>query len=461
MATFNTRQTIRDIGAFVRYLLQSRYPGVDASGLGPFDHDITNDIPLTWSSSDDSTSIEGVGVDTDGNLRLDRAAQMGGRIPISFYLPASGNTITQTIFTNHTSIPLTVTDFFELHATAETAAGTATMQLFKDSGNAVAPAAGSACMTNTFDLKATANTVQIATLQSPDGTGAPNAALVLHPGDRLSIKIAGTATLSAIANITGTVWLSPGRKYVVANYVQPGGTTAATQFFFHANRDMKVVAAGFICSHAASGAPTITLDITQETGTTASGSGTSILSAASNIANTRAINTPVTLTLSGTAANLNLAAGSRLSIKSSGSWAGITGLNVVVIMQSMSKGAYYGQIDPNWSNLANGTVATAGFLIADRDYEVLDSGLIWGTASGAAGTIDVTIDKGVTAPGAGSSVLASSTTALSGTANTTNVVNTNASRRQRLMSRTDLLSVKIASPSATAGVSATLSLMER
>lgn len=457
----NVRSTIRDFGAAFRYLFQGRYPGADPTIFGPFDHDISNDVPLTVSSADDTTSVELARVDPDSNVRLDSTAMLGTRFPINFYLPASGNVITQTIFTNFTAYPLTVTDFLELHATAETASGTATMQLFKDSGNGTAPGGGSACMTNTINLKATANTLQTGTLNSPTGTGASNAALVLQPGERLSIVIGGTATLSAIANVTGTVWLSPGKKFVVANYIQPAGTTAATQYFFHAPRDYKILGAGFICSHAASGAPTITLDITQETGTTASGSGTTVLSAASNIANTRTINTPVTLTLTATAANLNLAAGSRLSIKSSGSWAGITGLNVVVFMQSFSRGVHIGEVDVNWSNLANGTVATAGFLIADRDYEALDSELVWGTASGVAGTIDITIDKGVTAPGGGSSILTTSTTSLNGTANTSNEVNPNAARKQRMMSRGDLLSVKIGSPSATAGVSATVALGDR
>lgn len=448
------RLTTKDIGAAIRYLFQTRYPGLPASPNGS-DHDFTNNIPLTWSDAADVTSIHGLLVDPDSRVRLDRETHLGARIPLQFSLLATGGLATETFFIAPRA--MVITDVFEIHSTAETAAGTATAVVTHETGTQ-APGAGTAVMTNTFNLKATANTVQTATLNAPTGSGDPNAALVLAQGDRLSITVGGTATITALAGVVLTVWVAPGHK---ENYTQFFmASSVATQAIGLFNRDQVVTAAYLVYSHAASGAPTITLDITQESGTTAPGSGTTILGAAQAVDNTTAVNTVYSLPLSGTAANLVIRAGNRLSIKSSGSWSGLAGVCVVVVTQAIGAMGYYGQSDAGIAILANGSVLTQGFLIADRDYEVVDWSAGWGTASGAAGTLDLTIDKGVVAPGAGSSALAG-TSALSGTANTVSVPGVNTSRRQRLASRGDLISIKVGSPSATAGLYTGLSLLPR
>ena len=449
-----SRMTFKDYGSAMRYPYGTRYPGGLSSPQGG-DHDYANNIPLTWSDAADVNSIHGISVDTDSRIRVDRSALLGAREIVNLNVPAAGALTTQTIFTADRAMVLT--GITELHSTAETATGTATLAVFKDTGT-LAPGTGSTTMVGTFNLKATANTLQTATLLSPDGTGEPAAGITLAAGDRLSIVVGGTATITALAGVVVSVYATPGNKETVAQYRQLELATPATAAFFLANRDYQIVGAQLIMSHAATGAPTITLDITQESSTTAPGSGTSILAAAQNVANTATINSVTSLALSATAANLIVRAGNRLSIKSSGSWTGITGLNVVVWMQAIGGTGYIGQNDVTWISIA--TVATEGFFIADRDYEIVDFSGVWSTASGGGGTLDLTIDKGVVAPGGGTSALAS-TIALSGTANTVVVGSLSTSRRNKLLNQGDLLSVKIASPASTAGVVATVSLLPR
>lgn len=447
------RFTTKDYGAAIRYLYGSRYAGNVGSG---YDHDFGNAIPLTWSNGADTASVQALSVDSDGRIVLDNGANLGARAVVDFHLPAAGALVTQTIFTADRA--MTITGIGELHSTAETAAGTCTLAVFKDTGTQ-APGTGSTTMVGTFNLKATANTLQTAALVSVDGSGSPATGIVLAAGDRLSVVVGGTATITALAGVVVTVYATPGFKETVGQYSQYVLTTPATAAFFLANRDYQIVGAQLVMSHAASGSTTITLDITQESSTTAPGSGTTILAAAQNVNSTAAINTVTNLALSATAASLIVRAGNRLSIKSSGSWSGITGLDVVVWMQAIGGTGYVGQVDLCWHSTA-GAVATEGFFIADRDYEVVDASAVASTASGGGGTATFSIDKGVVVPGSGTAAL-TGTLDLSTTANTVLVGVLNVSRRTRLLSQGDLLSVVIASPASTAGLLAAVSLLPR
>lgn len=77
----------------------------------------------------------------------------------------------------------------EVHAVAGDDAGAVTAVVTKDTGTA-APGAGTAVTTGTFNLKGTANTAQVGTL-------AASGTITLARGDRLSVKLTGTATTLA------------------------------------------------------------------------------------------------------------------------------------------------------------------------------------------------------------------------------------------------------------------------
>lgn len=86
-----------------------------------------------------------------------------------------------------------LTFFKEVHQTAGTDAGAVTLDLEKLTGT-TAPGSGTTMFSSTLSLKATANTVQTATL-----TGT-NANKTLAAGDRIALKSSGT--LTAVANVT-------------------------------------------------------------------------------------------------------------------------------------------------------------------------------------------------------------------------------------------------------------------
>src|SRR5579872_6996803 len=108
-----------------------------ASGLRL--HDLNNNYPLSFASSDDSTSLHGLSADSDNRIRLDRAATLGCRQSEQFYFAAAGGLVTQTFFIANR--PMVVSGIQELHSTAETASGTATLVVTKDPAG-TAPGAG-------------------------------------------------------------------------------------------------------------------------------------------------------------------------------------------------------------------------------------------------------------------------------------------------------------------------------
>jgi len=86
-----------------------------------------------------------------------------------------------------------VMKFQEVHQTAGSDGGAVTLDLEKLTGTQ-APDAGTALLSSTLSLKATANTVQTGTLTATTGN------LLLATGDRLCLKDAGVMT--AVDNLT-------------------------------------------------------------------------------------------------------------------------------------------------------------------------------------------------------------------------------------------------------------------
>ena len=121
-------------------------------------------------------------------------------------------------------------------------------------------------MTNSFNLKGTANTTQYASLLGYTWNGKPNASLILAPGDRLTLLVGGTATITALAGVVLTVFVAPGFKELIYTYNMQANGSIATQSFGLLNRDAVVESVWMTWSAAATNAGTVTAAVTIDRG---------------------------------------------------------------------------------------------------------------------------------------------------------------------------------------------------
>lgn len=132
---------------------------------------------------------------------LQRATK-GNTIQVTFAMLANADLADQCFFIANR--PYQIIGMRQVHSVAGSDPGSVNLQVTKDTGTN-APGAGTDLLTNNsnagFNLKGTANTVQVGTLTTTA------AALKLAPGDRLSVDFAGT--LTALAGVVVTVELRP------------------------------------------------------------------------------------------------------------------------------------------------------------------------------------------------------------------------------------------------------------
>jgi hypothetical protein len=190
------------------------------------------------------------------------------------------------------------------------------------------------------------------------------------------------------------------------------------------------------CIYKTAFAAAVTIDVTKDTGTTAAGAGTSILTAA--MAGDSTVNTVITPTLATSAATLKLsgAAGDRLSVKFSATTTGVGVCVIVTFAPIAAEMAVTYQLALN----AQQQVAQ-NFFTADRAYEIVDAACVFDVAAGGTSTLAVTIDKGTAIPGAGSAVQTDNSSAgfnLNSTARTVQWM-TPATRHLRFLSAGDRL----------------------
>lgn len=331
----------------------------------------------------------------------------------------------------------TVTAISYVNKTAGTVAG-ATATVTKDTGTTV-PGAGTSLQSAAFTCLAVANTVANATLT------ATTSALTLAAGDRLSVLFAGT--LTTLAGVVITVTMTPTSAGDYAQCFWRANGDIKTQSFFTANRDMVVTGVKAVYGTAFGAA--ITIDITKDTGTTAAGGGTSILT--TTMAGDGTINTVLSPALTATASVLSMAAGDRLAMKFSATTTGAL-LCVMVYFQPI-----YARKEVTWQLTLNAQQQVAQcFFIADRAYEVVDASCVFDVTAGGAAKLGVTIDKGTTVPGGGNVVQTDNSSAgfdMAATARTVQYM-TPASLHLRLMSAGDRLGLVVA------GAAQSISLVE-
>ena len=170
-----------------------------------------NGIEITNAATGNAPLVEAVGTDTNINLNLIGKGTGGVTVAgnlvtttklVTLNLPGATLLADQSFFTAERAYQ--VTSVVEIHATAGVDVGAVNMQVTKDTSTD-APGAGTDLLTNNtnagFDLKGTANTVQVGTLT------ATTASLQLAAGDRLSVDFAGV--LTTLAGVQLTVALQP------------------------------------------------------------------------------------------------------------------------------------------------------------------------------------------------------------------------------------------------------------
>lgn len=332
----------------------------------------------------------------------------------------------------------------QIHTTAGSDAGAVTCNVTKDTGTQV-PGAGSSLMTGTFNLKATANTRQTATLVDDLSI------LQFTGGDRLSANFTGTQ--SAVVGVVIVVWV----QYYVAwaeTSLYRHGVDGNDQAFFIANRPYTVAGASYAHRIAEATAATLTIQLTKDTGTNAPGAGTDLLTS-TGFNGKAAINTVAVGTLTATAADLVMAAGDRLSADLSVAVTEHAGwcITVAFVPQPERLEVSYFRRDTD--------VLDEAFLIVNREYEVYDGRQIHAVAAGGISTAQLTRDRGTSAPGAGTDVL-TTTWDLNATANTTQVLAPVTVKETLLIVDGDRLSIDYANTEQLlAGNLKTISLLAR
>ncbi len=220
---------------------------------------------------------------------------------------------------------LTIRAVRMIWSAAGTDAGAVTIDVTKDTGT-TAPAGGTSVLTAAVNAKTAANTVNTPALS------ATASVLKLAAGDRLSVKFTGT--LTALAGVVVEVYFTAvGVQYIgecaAVFHIKANGSQA-TQPFFIADRDYEV--ADVLETHSTAGTDvgSVTLDIQIDRGTTAPGSGATVLGSTFNLKSTA--NTTVENAPSTTRSARFLSAGDRLSAVYTGTLTSLAGELATVVL---------------------------------------------------------------------------------------------------------------------------------
>jgi hypothetical protein len=373
-----------------------------------FDRDAWESDYVQRAFTPDGTDMTDLyGTDALGNLLVGGGVKTPATTSVRLQLAANSKiaTINPFFVNNNDTTPLEIVGISCIYGTAASVASTGT--LVKDPVGSV-PGGGSACMTGTFNLNTTTNTLQNATLMGVRGS----APLVIGPGEQLTFLV---SAVSALAGLSVTVYLRPHTGVSIASYSRHANADIATATTIYLNviPGLTVRSVAMRWGVAATDA-TMTAAITKDVPTDAPGAGTAtILSAAQSIKGT--VNTTVYPALSATAANLKMAAGDRLALKLTGAPTATTDLVVTVFFSAGPEQHFVVPV-----SLWDGAATDRTMYISDGYYVVSDCWETWSTISTSI-THLLTKDTGATAAGAGTALQTDNTNAgilTSGTLNT-------------------------------------------
>ena len=385
--------------------------------------------------------IADVGTDALNNLLYGNALVTPLATPIDLKIQANGKIATVNPFFVNAN-DTTNLEIVAITCIFSVAAGsTATGYVSKEVQGQAIP--GTSCQSGTFNLNATANTYQTATLAG--AMGYPS--LVLAPGEQLTFNISAVASLAGLAV---TVWVRPSTGVSIAGLARAANTDIVTlatpTFYLNLVPGQTVRAVAMRWSTAGTNSGTVTVDITKDVPTDVPGAGTSILSAAQSVKTTA--NTAVFPALSGTASVLKMNIGDRLTVKKTGTFTALAGLVIDVFFNS---GPDQHIVVPFSGWDAPSTDRTV--FVANQPLVVVDCWESWSTVSTSLTQL-LTVDRGTTAPGAGTGLQTDNTNTgilTSGTINTPvgSVMLADATRQQLWLGAGDRLGIKNAGTAAS------------
>lgn len=352
---------------------------------------------------------EAYGQDHNDNLIVGAGVVKPHNATVTFYINANAALADQAFFI----VPeggMRIKGIQEIHGTAGNDSGAVTLTITRERG-AQAPGTGVDILSASFNVKATAATVQEATLTDNDSY------LELQENDVLSVNFTGTLTTLAGVVVTLSLWPN---AYPTATYAMQANGSLADQAFFVAPRPLHIRAIKYKHSVAGTNASAVNLQVEKCTGTTAPGSGTVLLTNNSDAGFDckGAINTVQEGSLSATAADLWLDTGDRLAVDFAGTLTALAGVVVTVEFDPIENE----KMVP-FNLLANGSLADQAFFIADRDYLVRTIAEVHSVAGNDSSAVNLQVEvcKGTTAVGSGTNLLTNNTNAgfnMKGTANT-------------------------------------------
>jgi len=371
--------------------------------------DLCNDDALESINAAGTGIVELLKADTSDAVNLAEEILQPDRVVMKFNLNLNGSLADQPFFI--APFACTVKSIQEIHSVAGNDASAVTAVVKKVSDGA-ALTAGTALMSDTFNMKGTANTLQTGTMSSTASD------LELAENDRLYVDFTGT--LTTLAGVVLTVVLSPGAKANLAVFNMNANAELLDQCFFIANRPMKIRAIKYAHTTKGTDASAVNAQVVKDTGTDAPGAGTDLLTNNSNAGfNCKGDNDTVEEgALSATAANLLLAPGDRLTVDFAGTTTALAGVVIVVEFEPSP-----GRIDVVFNLLTNAQLTDQAFFIANRQYQIEAISEVHSVAGtdGGAVSAQVTIDNLTDAPGAGTDILSNNTNVgfdMKGTANT-------------------------------------------
>ncbi len=377
-----------------------RAPWIKKSGLATDLDGVDTSFDATYIQQwENPTSglppIQGTGVSTTGQLTWGGGAAIQPLYQSAvFTFTANAGLLDQNFFICNQAFQ--VISITEIHSVLCSVASTTAVVRKCASGQTVA--GGTNLMTSTFDLHATANTLQTATISTNP------AVTQLARGDRLAVDFS-TATLTALAGVVIQVMLRPlERPTVDVTYYQNVTGTQADAQFFIANDRYTIWAAR--CSAAVMGSSTPVVQLTKDTSTNAPGAGTDLLLNTTSTgfdlaAATATANVPQVASFATTAGLLNMATGDRISVDYSGTLTAVAG--VVITVSLIPTQAARTEVSYFFTGASVNTDQV--FFIADRDYRAVISSGIWAVAAGGASTAQIVKDSTTAAPGAGTDLL--------------------------------------------------------
>lgn len=341
--------------------------------------------------------LDTYGTDALNNLLYGGAVVNALATPIRCQLNANAKIGTiNSFFSNaNDTTPLEIVAITCLFSTA--AGSTSTGYVSKEIQGQAAP--GSTCMTGTFNLNATANTLQTATLAGVRGTPA----LILNPGEQLTFNI------SAVASLVGlyvTVWVRPHTGVSIAQYWRAANAdivSGSECFNLNIIPGKTIRAIAIRWKTAGSDAGAVTADVFKDASGTAPGGGSSVLAAAQSVKGTA--NVTVFPALNTTAGRLITAVGDRLTLKMTGTLTALAGLTVTVFFASGPDSHIVIPV-----SLWDAPSTDRTVFVADDFYIVSDAWEVWSTVSTSL-THLLTKDTGTTAPGAGTGLQTDNTNA--------------------------------------------------